>query len=486
MANTTQVDASIPDSAGWWLEHLGKKLAWEIPRFDHLDAYFRGTPPLPEGADNARSAYQKFQRKARTNFAEMVCEAPRQRMRPVGFRTGAAGDDNGDRKAREIWNANDLDVGSADVHRTMLSLSRAYAIVGLDDETGDALITDEDPRQVITQHYPALPRRVLAGLKILRDQPSNTDYAYLYLRGKTVSDRCQVWKAARPVRRTQRLVGSMFRASDWEWDDYSELTIRECPVVRFENARSQGEYEQHLDLLDRINHMVLQRLVIATMQAFRQRAVQGDLPEVDAAGNKIDYNQLFVADPGAMWTLPEGVSIWESTQVDLAGILESVRDDIINLGAVTFTPLHYLLPESSRSGGSAEGAQLTREGLVFKTEDRIARANIGWRQVMSLAFRLTGDEQRADLKALEPIWAPAERLTLSERADAASKATDVPWRTKMTELWGFDPEIVDRAEGERGADAFFQLALMAAQQPGQIPGQPARPVAGAPSSEGAQ
>jgi hypothetical protein len=232
----------------------------------------------------------------------------------------------------------------------------------------------------------------------------------------------------------------------------------------------------HLDHLDRINHMLLQRMVIATMQAFRQRAVRGNLPELDDAGNPIDYNDLFVADPGAMWQLPEGVEIWESGQVDLGPILQSVKDDVQQLAAVTFTPQHYLIPEASRSSGSAEGAQLSREGLVFKTEDRIARASIGWKQVMSLAFRLLGDDARADLNALEPIWAPAERLTLSERADAAIKATDVPWRAKMAELWGFDPEQIDRMEADRGADLFAAMAaqLAASAQSGQQQAQPAQ------------
>lgn len=465
------VDASEAGSPGWWLENLGRKLASRVREFDLLDSYYRGCPPLPEGADNALSAYQRFQQKARLNFAELIVEAVRQRMLITGFRTGADGDANGDKAARLIWDANDMDVESADVHRLMLSLGVSYAIVGKDPDLG-SIITAEDPRQVVTEHDPALRRRVLAGLKVFRDEMTLTDHAYVYLPGV-------VWHAVKEANKLALLPSEnlLFRASAWSWDSVAKLPAPVVPVVRFENSRGMGEFEPHLDHLDRINHVILQRLVIAVMQAFRQRAIQGDLPERDEAGNLIDYNAALSADAAALWKLPEGVTIWESGQVDLTPLLTSVRDDALALAAATQTPMFYFTPESTN--GSAEGAALQREGLVFKSEDRIARASIGWRQVMSLAFHLEGDETRANLAGLQPMWAPPERRTMAERADAASKATDVPWRTKMTEIWQFPPDLVDRMEAERGADAF--LAALAATQ--QQPQQPGQPVAGQPAPQ---
>jgi hypothetical protein len=468
--------ADEPYSDAWWLENLGKKLYGRFDRIELLDRYYRGNPPLPEGADNSASAYQKFQRKARMNLAELVVEATRQRMKPVGFRTGADGDDNGDKEARRVWGYNDLDVESADVHQMMLALGDAYTIVGQDDD-GEPVITAEDPRQVVTASDPRMRRKVVAGLKVFRDEIAGIDRAYLYLPGR-------VRQAYKETSKVAPVLAMGFRANDWSWIDGGvDLPASMgdlVPVVRFRNARGMGEFEMHLDHLDRINHMILQRMVVATMQAFRQRAIQGELPTHDDQGNLIDYNQLFVADPGALWTMPEGTAIWESAQVDLGPLLEAVHADVMHLAAVTFTPAHYMLSDSGRQAGSAEAAQLTREGLVFKTEDRINRASVGWKQTMSLAFRLKGDAKRADLTALEPIWAPAERLTLAERADAASKAIDVPWRSKMLELWNFDPEVVDRMETERGQDAFNLLLAQTAngqalgqQQPGQQGGQQA-------------
>jgi hypothetical protein len=235
--------------------------------------------------------------------------------------------------------------------------------------------------------------------------------------------------------------------------------------VRFLSHRDgTGEFETHVDHLDRINTTILQQTVIILMQAFRQRAIKGDLPTHDAAGNPINYEDLFAAGPDALWQLPPDSELWESAAVDLTPVLSTIKDEALRLAAVTFTPMHLFSPDAA--SGSAEGASLMREGLVFKTEDRLARASIGWRQVMSLAFRFAGDTQRADLTALQPIWTPPERRSLAERADAASKLAGVmPFRSLMTEVMQFRPDVVDRMEAERASDAFLQAALQAAQAP---------------------
>lgn len=82
---------------------------------------------------------------------------------------------------------------------------------------------------------------------------------------------------------------------------------------------------------------------------------------------------------------------------------------------------------------------------------------------MSTAFLFAGDETRARRNDMECLWAPPERYSLAERADAASKATDIPFRTRATEIWQFSPQAVDRMEAERVTDAF--LTAPAAPQP---------------------
>lgn len=463
------IDVDTVRSPGWWLQRLTLRLQdpSRQARLNLLDATFRGDPPLPVGAENARETYRAFQRYARSNFAELVVESCRERMTPVGLRTSVESDETGDAVAWRVWRRAGLDVESAEVHRTMLALGDAYVIVGAaDSATGVPTITAEDPRQVITEHDPRQQRRITAALKLFVDDVDDVELAYLFLPGA-------LFVAQRPLERSPMQVsgptsatwaaapGYGFDPAAWSWrEDLSgRLPAGLMPVTRFRNSRGVGEFEPHLDLLMRINHMILQRMVIATLQAFRQRGVIGlpnttdGLAALPDGSNVIDYNDVFAADPGSLWMAPAGTSFWESGQLDLTPILVSVRDDLKHLSAVSRTPMYALDPGGENQ--SAEGASLAREGLVYRASDRIMRADDGWVQVMGNAFRWMGDEARADPAGLSMLWQPTDRPSLAERADAASKATDLPWRSKMIHIWGFSPAEVDEMESQRAADLLF-------------------------------
>jgi hypothetical protein len=445
------IDTTVPGSPGWWFSRLMRELGERRPRLDRLNRYYTGDPDLPEGAENCRPAYRQFQQRARVNFAELVVEAVRERMVPTGFRTGAKGDALGDDNAWRIWQANQLDADAMMVHRAMLSMGDAFVVVG--PGPNGPVITPEDPRQVWSVLDP-VTRRPLAAIKVATNEWETVDVAYLYLPGYVV-------RAARVHPAGSHVP---FDVGSWEWVGEVQPTgLPVVPVVRFANRRdlagcSLGEFEDHMDTLDRINFVILQRLVITAVQAFKQRAVKGNLPVTDAAGNEIDYSSLFRADPGALWQLPEGVDIWESGQVDLGGILQAVRHDIQDLAAVTRTPLFYLTPDATN--GSAEGASLAREGLVFKTADRIVQTGESWEQVMALAFAFAGDTERASRQDMEVLWAAPERFSLAERYDAAAKAqaAGVPWRTVMSSVLQFSPQEIERMEAERTMDALLRDA----------------------------
>lgn len=449
------IDTQTPGSPGWWIARLHAQLIDRRPRYELLDSYYTGAAAAPTTANRAvRDAYQRLQSLARTNYSELVVEAVRERMQPLGFRTGADSDQTGDDVAWRIWQANALDADSALVHRSSLALGDAYVIVGgMDEEIGAPLITVEDPREVIVECDVRRRRKVNAALKVYRDTVAGVDRIILYLPGfvlKAVSD--------------TRDATATFDPHRWSWDgEPQRLPAPVVPVVGFPNrssvfGRSFGEFEPHLGILDRINYGVLNRLEIATLQAFRQRAVKG-LPSEDETGETIDYTDVFAADPGALWLLPETAQMWESQVIDLTPIKQSVRDDVQDLAAVTRTPLFYLTPDANN--GSAEGASLAREGLVFKTQDRIIQAGESWEQVMSLAFTFAGDPERARRADMQVIWAPPERYSLAERYDAASKAqaAGVPWSQVMTSVLQYTPQEVARMQAERVSDALLTATL---------------------------
>ena len=444
------IDVDTRESPGWWLMRLAKKLESRQERLKDLNDRFEGRPPDKFGIQGkAAEVYRAFKAKAGVQYPELIVEAARERMQLVGFKTGADDGDDGDQVAHQIMRANRLSVDQADVHTHMLSLGDAYGIVFGRDDSDLPVITGEDPRQVVTIHDPIDQSQVRAAAKIFHDTEADEDVAFLWLPGEQ-------HVAVKP--RRARGGGVRFSSTTWDWDDdrthplpFDDL----MPVVRLRNKRGVGEFERHVDLIDRISHMILQRMVIATLQAFRQRAVKG-LPDEDDEGNPIDWEDVFVADPGALWKVPQSVEFWESGQGNIGPILESVKEDVREVAAVTRTPVGSLLPDGANQ--SAEGAAFHREALVLRVEDRITRAGEFWCDLMSSALRIAGETDRADRSQITALWKPANRLSLAERADASVKARDdLPLRWRLEYIWQFTPTQVDEIMQDRVADQLLTV-----------------------------
>jgi hypothetical protein len=492
------IDVTEQGSDGWYMNFLWKQLTAQQKRLELLEDYRMGRPPLVLGSEALRSAFHRFQRVARSNFADVIVQAMVERMAVRSIRTAADATDNGDERAQAMFKANALEIDQSDVYRMMATFGIGY--VSLAEGDGDEafpIITVEDPRQTITIQDPTNRLERLAAFKIYHDQMAGEDVAVLWLPGrKVVATRKRQARSAAPTA-THNLLGGnrpipvTFSPSSFDVDEVrsESYSVLDIPVVPFGNRDGVGEFELHVDLLDRINHMILQRIVIATLQAFKQRAIMLSdqatddpndpraLPTHDDAGNAIDYNDMFSADPAALWLLPVGAKIWESQQVDLNGILASVKDDALHLAVATRTPFSMFTPDAANQ--SAEGAQLMREGLVFKVEDRCRIAGRSWAEVVSIGFQMMGDDARAPVDKITVDWVPAERYSLAERAQADSLSTSLPWAQKMRLIWGLDPNEVAIASAQRSSDAML-AALALPQAPPPAPKAPIPPAGATP------
>lgn len=483
---------------------LYKALQAEQPRLERLNAYRCGQPPLVLGSQRLQSAFYRFQSMSRSNFAESIVTSRTNRMVMRSIRTAAVDDDNGDSLAWKMWAANSMDIGASDIHDDMATFGVAYGSASAPDADapdGYSVITAEDPRQTITAQDPINKQKTVAGFKIFHDDLRDMDYVYLWLPGK-------MWVAYRPRKAKapisqvdqgdgrapltpvafnpstynllpigqQAANGLVFDDQQPEWvmdvadlpadyegptsESYAVLTV---PVVRYGNRRGVGEFERHTDVLDRINHGVLNKIVIATLQAFKQRAIElagdpdgdGGLPDEDENGQPIDYNDIFEADPGALWRLPIGAKIWESGQVDMNGILSSVKDDVLFLSQTANTPFPMYIPDGANQ--SASGASLYREGLTFRAEDLCRLAGRGHAQLIALGFAFMGDTTRSNPEDISVAWAPADRYSILEQAQADSLSS-LPRAQKYARFYGMAPDDVQIALAQSAADAMLNLA----------------------------
>lgn len=458
------IDVKTPHSPGWWLEKLARKREKQLPDLNRLYSYVDGNPPPPEGVQNARSAYQAVQKIARVNFAESAVTAVSDRISVRAVRTALAQDFDGDDLAMRIHRDNNIDIELADVVENMLSMRNGYMIVALDPDDPDrVVITGEDPRQVVTIHNPVRQSEVRAAVKMFHDPDASRDYAYLYVKGEPLErdadGRVTVWANARryvAYRDRPTRSGKMrFTPRTWEWDDDlggadgEELNHRHVPVVRFRNRHGLAEFERHTDTLDRINHGILQRIVITLYQAYRLRTIsvdEDDAPAVDPeTGEEIDYENLLVADPGAFLKLPLGAKLWESAQADLTGVLSAVKDDILYYMEQTKTPLPAV---SDAVQQSAEGAANIKEGNQFKTERTLTRVRASLSLVYMIAFLCLEDSERSAPGTIRIDCHPTTRPSLAEKYDAFSKSKDLPLETRMAEVLQFDPERIAMANAQ--------------------------------------
>ena len=425
-----------PKSPAEWLPVLSKRLSERARVLAPIQAYLDGEAGLPDAPTSDRQSFQKWNRLAKTDFANLIVDAPAERMTVSGFRVGAELTDND--SARALWDRSEMDAASADIHRAMLGLGVAYGMASFDAEEG-AVLTAESAFNCITDHDPVVPSRVRSALKMWVDETEDIQYAVVHVPGY--------------LQTFTRAIGESWRVDGWQpLGDVQRSRVPVVPVVRFRNRDERGEFALHTDLLDRITAVTFDRLVIIKMQAYKQRAIKGELPTHDEEGNEIDYDAMFTPGPDALWTLPDGVDIWESTPGDISQILSAVKDDIRDLSAVTRTPMSVLSPDSANQ--SAEGAALMREGLVYKVEDRIKRVTPSWNRLVGVGLRLDGVDESVQVQ-----WAPAERQSLSMRMDALTKADKLPWRDQMTDVLGYDAARVDQMEINRARDAEMAAAL---------------------------
>lgn len=436
-----------------WLSYLSNRLTSRMPELIRLRNYISGNAPLPKGATQYREAYAEWQKMSRTNTSKLVVKAKANRLKVSGFKAGQDEQDND--AARAIWTRSMGSAMATDIHRDALTYGVGYGMAS-EGRTGAAVLTRESPFSTIVEHDPLDPTWVLAGMKVWSDLKA--DHAVLHLPGEV----------HRFVRRTpgrNRLPQRpRMMAGGWEPDlEESGFTgLDRVPIVEFANIDEVGEFAEHTDVIDRINWVVLQRLLIIAMQAFRQRALEEDaknedaLADTDEDGEDIDWNEAFIPGPDALWVLPAGVKIWESQPGDIGQILMAAKDDFRYLAGVTSTPMTSLIPDGENQ--TAEGAALAHEGLVYEVEDRQQRFGPKWDWLMNAGLSI--DEIEAQV---ETQWAPAERQSLADRYDALSKAGDLPWRDRMTDVLGYGADRVDRMQANRERDA----EIAAATQPTQ-------------------
>lgn len=503
---------ATPDSPEWWLDYLLRKFtardttydlqnllidgdnAWRQPvyfrtrkeRLNLLWSYYIGRPPLPRIGEKARDTFRDVLRTARANYAAKAIQPIVDRMDLIGVRTGLTDGVQGDEVAKRIMEYSNFAAAIKDGLTYTFAMSESYLMVipaatGSLDKT--PLVTAEDPRWCIGEQDPENPNQLRAGLRLGYDIVKQKVTARLFFNGRMFTAVCDG---------TEKWALTAYGAASFEWDgdpvDLPQLASVDAtvPMIQLPNARNMGEFEPHLDVLDRINDGIMNRLKIVAYQGAKQRAIIGDLEDDvdddDAPAEPINWDEIFDAAPDTLWRVPAGTEFWESNPSDISGILAAVRDDVKEFAAMTDTPLHLITPDAANQ--SAEGASLMREGLVFKVKDRRARMNPRLVLLFKMAFAFAGESNRA--KNIELLWGPVESFSLSEKSNAVAQTKTVLSRKRqLQDIMEMTPDQIEQNEQELQQDKIFDAAFGAVGAGSQpLPGPPTpEPEPAAPQPE---
>lgn len=428
-----------------WLTKLTRRMDLEHARYRLLECYVNGDAPLPELSKDTREAWREFQCEARTNFGLLIRDAVCDRIVPSGVTVGGSVKSRVAKSVTRIYRDNRMDQVIREFVEYGTTFGRSYLTVWNDDDD-KAVITADSPRTMIAATDPLQPWRVRAAVRIWRDLDDAKDYAVVW-----AGEYKQKFSRSCYNDERQKTVVTL-KSGGWEAETSAAYTGSPPPVVVYDNLGGMGEFEPHIDIINRINRAILNQITTLAMQAFKQRALQIDdkahpgLPQTDPNGNKIDWAKLFEPHPAALWNLPPGVKVWESSATDTMPMLNAVRDYIRHLSAVTKTPLPMLVPDSQNQ--SAAGAENAEKSFIFKCDRVLRGVKLAVEAALVIALAVEGF---ANIDTISMAFEDPARVMLSEKYQAAvaARATGLSIATVQRLILGMSPDEIAQDAADR-------------------------------------
>lgn len=452
----------VVGSAEWWLDRLYEELGERRKYAEVIRCYYSGDHPLAKLTDKAREGFQRLLKQSRSNYVGLVVDATAERIQVDGVRIGDS--EIGDPEAWRIWQANNLDADSDLLITEAVKVGRSYMLVAPNPtDPRTPIVTGEDMTQAIVAYAPGGRRQRAAGLKAWEDDWTGELMATVYL-----PDAIYKFKAPKPQAGVVGKPRWAAREVEGEaWPAPNPLGV--VPLVEMQNRPDllggcMSEIEDVLDIQDRINKTLIDRMMAQEFAAFRQRWMTGYEVPTDESGQPIEP---FKAAVDRLWVIEdENVQVGEFQATDIGPYLRAIEADVKDMAARTRTPSQYLLGAMVNISGDALKA--AESGLVSKVRQRQRPFGEAIEEVVRLYLKAAGDDR--DLSAIEVIWHNPEFRTEGELVDALLKMSTlgVPHEA-LWERWGASQtEIAQwREQRDQAADRIMggDMAAMFGPKP---------------------
>lgn len=464
-------DAAV-ESPLWWTWRLYRQLVDRQPSLELYGSYYRGDHPLPWLPQQIQDMARRILKMTRTNYMGLVVDATTERLEVLGFRVGDTTE--GDDEAFRIWQANNLDSISSEAFLEAATSGSSYWLVSPNRaDPATPKVTVEHPAQMIVDYEPGDVRARAAALKLWFDTRTRQTMATLYLPDWVY--KFQGPKDSKPDKWEPR------RVEGEEWPVRNPFGV--VPVVEMRNNPQTvycdgelayvgvSELADVIDIQDRINKTVADRLVTQDFGAFPQKWATGWGEDEDTDTDSVP---AVIPGTGGQVRHPAGrvnfgrdrlvvatddnvrFGQWEAAALDPYS--NAKNEDVKDIAARTRTPSQYLLGEMINISG--EALQSAESGLVSKILQRRRAFGETLEEVVRLYLLAAGDPRADDLSA-STIWRDPEFRTIGQLSDAVIKkhlAGLISWDQAMEDL-GYTPRQIERNRRDKRKDALEGAAL---------------------------
>src|SRR5450756_328867 len=430
---------------------LGWRAA-DADRLERLYDYIHGHQRFLWLPVTAPQEVRRIAEMSRVNVLGLVIDSMAQSMYVDGYRAPKTVDEA---PAWDVWQRNQLDARQLGVHRAALSYGVAYATVLPGDPV--AVVRGISPRHMTAVYGEDDDWPMWA----LEKRHSATKGKHLY---RLFDDEAVYYMSADS-------------GGEVEFVSSEIHDLGKVPVIRFLSKSDldeeiTSEVDDLITIQDQINLTTFGLLVVQHYGAFPQKWIAGWMADtadekVQVAANKV----LTFEDPETR--------LGEFAAADLSGYIESRRDSLRNLAAISQTPAHALRGELVNL--SAEALAAAEQAEQRKVTERETMFGEAWEQTLALAADVAGLEFDP---AAQVRWKDTEARAFAATVDGLGKLATM-LQIPVQELWERVPGVT-QADVERWksvaqqGDSFAQLTAMLDRQAEGAAAPTAAPAAVAP------
>lgn len=458
-----------PSSPQDWLTYLEPKLDAQVDAIQEPGAYYDGNQRLSFATQKFREAFARYYAPLANNWCRIVVEAPVSRMEIQGFRFDPDTSKNtweldADADAWRMWQANNFDQTSRQVHIDACKLGWSYVLVAPpdpDDAFNSApVMTGEHASQCLVFNDPMNPNRRLAAIKRWADDWDNHAYATVWTPGVVAQ-----FRSERPIQTPSssaheitiydvrgEAIPSTQTKLNWTAAGSMPNEIGVVPMVAIVNnpdllTGGCSDLSPAIPIQDAVNKYCLDMQVSSEFHAYPQRYAVGWERGVDDTGHELTGREVEVALGTTRFIRAESkdTSFGQFAQGDVNNYILPIELYIDHLAAQTQTPVYYL--KGKLANLSADAMHAADQGLVDRVNGKTLSYSDAWEEIMRVAFLAVNDQKRGHAQSAEVIWADPESKSLAVVVQAAvqmRQSLNVPIEMAW-EMLGWSPQKIRQA-----------------------------------------